>query len=113
MNVQEKAYQFLTYFCEGDIDRLSALLTEDFCFKGPFIECTSREEYIASLKETPTENCQIELLKSFEGQKEACLIYTLMKPGISTPMAQYFRFNDEGKIAETLLVFDTAAFAQV
>jgi len=109
INLQETALEFLKYFCEGDIEQLSALLDDDFQFKGPLIECDSKESYIASLEEDPPKDISIELSKIFENEGEVCLLYSLTKPKVTTPMAQYFRFND-GKITETLLIFDSGAF---
>jgi len=56
-------------------------------------------------------DCQIEVVKTFENGEEVGIFYTFNKPNISTPMAQYFKF-DEDKIIETLLVFDSGAFTK-
>ncbi len=111
MKLLEKATEFLTCFCNGDIEGLSSLLSEEFRFKGPFIECTSKESYIDSLHEDPPINCQIEILKTFENGEEVGIFYTFNKPNVNTLMAQYFKFNND-KIIETLLVFDSGAFTE-
>jgi len=100
---------YLSCFCAGNIEGLSRLLSDDFIFKGPLIEFSSKETYIESLKEDPPVDCQVEILKTFESGNEVCVLYTFNKLNISTPMAQYFRIND-CKITETLLVFDTGVF---
>jgi len=111
MNLLEKATEFLTCFCDGNIDGLSSLLDEEFRFKGPFIECTSKDSYIDSLRNDPPINCQIEILKTFENGEEVGIFYIFKKLNVNTPMAQYFKFYDD-KIIETLLVFDSRAFAE-
>ncbi len=108
--MKEKVLEFLACFCNGDVDSLSALLAEEFCFKGPFIECTSKEAYISALNEDPPIDCQIEVVKLFEDGEDVGIFYTFKKSDVTTPMAQFFKFN-EGKIAETLLVFDSGVFA--
>ena len=105
---QQIALDFLQHFCQGNIQELSKLLDEDFSFRGPFIELNSKEDYIASLTEDPPKDFGIEILTSFEEENEVGLFYTFSKPNVSTPMAQYFKFND-GKISESLLIFDARA----
>ena len=105
------ALEFLKYFCRGDIGHLSTLISENFVFKGPFVEFDSKESYLAFLMENPPENFQIDVLKTFESGNDVCLFYIFSKPGVHTPMAQYFKF-DKGKIIETLLVFDSAVFSE-
>ena len=109
MNIQKTTLDFLTYFCNSDINRISDLLDDKFHFKGPFIEFDSKESYITSLEENPPINCQIEVQKIFTEGDEVGVFYIFNKENINTPMAQYFKFN-KNKIMETLLVFDSKAF---
>jgi len=111
MSNQQTALNFLENFCLGKIEKLENLLHDDFTFSGPFIEFDSKVGYIASLKEDPPKDFSIELIGSFEEKDSVGLFYNFSKPGVSTPMAQYFQFND-GKICESLLIFDTRVFNQ-
>lgn len=111
MNTQEIALEFLSYFCSGDLESMSDLLDDDFHFKGPLVECHSKEAYIDSLNDNPPIDCNIEVIKTFEDGDETCILYTFNKPNITTPMAQYFKFHKD-KITETLLIFDTSVFGE-
>jgi hypothetical protein len=81
----------------------------NFRFCEPFYTFNSAEDYINALKSDPPKNFKYKIIASFEGKSSACLIYHFSKPGVNTPMAQFFKISD-GKISEILLIFDTNAF---
>lgn len=110
MTLQETALNYLTFFCQANIEGLSDLLDEHFRFEGPSVAFDSKNTYIQSLHDNPPTDCQIEIIKVFEEGDTVCVFYTFRKPNVQTPMAQYFKFNGD-KICETLLIFDSAAFA--
>jgi len=111
MSNKQTAIDFLELFCQGEIEKLEKLLHDDFSFSGPYIAFDSKEGYISSLMEDPPKGFNIEILKSFDEGDEVGIFYDFSKPNIDTPMAQYFKFKD-GKITESLLVFDTRIFNQ-
>ena len=84
-------------------------MADDFSFSGPFYQFDSAEGYIESLQSDPPNGFQYEIIRSFEDESSACLIYRFSKPGVSTPMAQWFEMKD-GKIRKILLIFDSGAF---
>lgn len=98
-------------FTEQSPDLLRELLTGDCVFEGPFYTFNTAAEYIASLKEDPPTGFDYELIKAFDNDHSACLVYQFKKPGISIPMVQTFEVTNEG-ISRILLVFDTAAFSR-
>ncbi len=98
------------FYSGGDMQALRPLLAEDFSFSGPFYTFESAEAYIDSLKADPPKEFEYEIIRSWEDDSSACLIYQFSKPGVSTPMAQMFQVK-EGRISKILLVFDTGAFA--
>jgi len=97
------------FFSCRDIGELTHLFAPDFTFRGPFYEFDSAEDYINSLKSDPPEGCEYKIIRSFENDSSACLVYQFTKPGVSVPMAQLFEI-EHGKISKILLVFDTVAF---
>ena len=103
------ALSYLDHFCRAEIEELSELIHDDFHFSGPFIEVDSKESYLLSLKDDPPKNFSVEILKSFEDADGVCLIYDFAKPGVLTPMAQYFKFKED-KVTESLLIFDSRVF---
>ena len=96
-------------FSESDPDQLRPLFGEDFVFEGPFYTFTTAEAYINSLKADPPVAFKYEILKSWEDNHSACLIYQFSKPGISIPMSQWFGIEN-GKINKILLIFDSSPF---
>ena len=96
-------------FSGSDLDQLRPLFGEPFLFEGPFFTFESAEDYIRSLKADPPVEFKYKLLKSWEDDSSACLIYQFSKPGISTPMMQWFEVKS-GKINKILLIFDSKAF---
>jgi hypothetical protein len=103
---KQTAIDYLENFCKGKIQELAKLIHDDFTFSGPFISFDSKEGYLNSLQDDLPKNYAVEILSSFADNDEVALIYNFSKPGVSTPMAQYFKFKD-GKICASLLIFDT------
>jgi len=111
MKPLDLAKRYMENFYSGQkIDDLRSLLSDEFTFKGPFVECHSADEYIASLKCDPPRGCRYVVLHEFETESSACLIYQFSKPGINTPMAQVFSIRD-GTISGIRLIFDARVFA--
>ncbi len=110
MNPTKLALQYMdTVFYEKDLDKLRPLLADSFVFEGPFYTFNTAEAYINSLKTDPPAEFKYEILRSWEDEHGACLIYRFAKPGISTLMSQWFEVK-AGKITKTLLIFDSGVF---
>ncbi|GAB4380216.1 MAG: hypothetical protein Kow0042_30160 [Calditrichia bacterium] len=90
-------------------EMLRPLCAETFSFSGPFYRYDTAESYIDSLKSDPPVGFQYTLLKEFADDSSACLLFLFRKPGVQTPMAQFFEIK-EGKISKILLIFDTRPF---
>lgn len=97
------------FFSGKNMERLYDILADDLIFEGPFYQFHSAQEYIDSLVSAPPIDCEYKLLKSFANGNSVNLLYTFSKPGISTPMSQWFEICD-GKISKILLIFDTGKF---
>jgi len=106
---KQAAIDYLNYFCQGKVQDLAKMIHDDFTFNGPFISFDSKDGYLSSLSDDAPRNYAVEILSSFAEGEEVALFYDFSKPGVSTPMAQYFKFRD-GKICATLLIFDTRVF---
>jgi hypothetical protein len=96
-------------FAGSNMDALNQLLADEFTFKGPFDEFDSPKSYIQSLQSDPPQGFEYEMIRSFETESCACLVYQFSKPGVSVPMAQIFEISN-GKISKILLIFDTRSF---
>lgn len=104
------ALKYLDIFYSGkDISELSLLLADDLTFDGPLYKFNSANDYMDSLRKDPPQEMRFKLIKSFENKSYVCLIYQFSKPGISIPLAQMFKI-DNNKICRILLIFDTKAF---
>ncbi len=110
MNPLELAQQYMDIiFLGGEIENLRPLFTPEFTFNGPFYTFESAEEYIVSLKADPPEGFQYQIIRSYQDESSACLVYQFSKPGIRTMMAQLFEVHQD-KISKISLIFDTKAF---
>ena len=105
MNKREVVLEFLSCFCNGDIDALEPLLAEDLRFTGPFHRFDCRDAYIGSLKEDPPEKTGYRVLSLAESGDDVCVFYDYEKSDQSVTIAQLCKFKDR-KIGEILLVFD-------
>ncbi len=98
-------------FGGGDVGQLNNLLAEDCSFEGPFYHFENAADYIDSLKTDPPQDFGHTIIRAFQDETSACLVYQFSKPGVDTPMAQLFE-TDNGRISKILLVFDSAPFLQ-
>ena len=106
------ALRYMEIFYTGEkIDKLNEILDEDLYFTGPLFKFDSAEDYINSLKKDPPEGMNYEIIKSFEDENSACIIYRFFKGIISTKMVQLFEVKDD-KINKIILVFDTKTLMQ-
>jgi len=97
-------------FSGNDPNLLKDILTDDCKFVGPFYKFNSAQDYIDSLIKDPPINFKCKIVKSFEDDNSACLIYKFTKPGISTTMTQLFEVSGN-KISSIQLIFDTKPFS--
>lgn len=110
MTPLELASKYMEIFYSGkSLDALQPLLSKNMMFKGPLFEFDTAEAYIASLKSSPPENFEYEIIDSYQKDNSVCLVYSFTKPGVTTLMSQSFKIRDN-KISEILLIFDTGAF---
>lgn len=107
MTKREIALEYLNRFCRGDIDGVKVMLTTDFRLRGPLFEFDSRDEYIESLQESPILPTGHEILDITEGSSSVSIFYAYQKSSGTVIIAQLFKFKND-KIAETLIVFDSA-----
>lgn len=111
MKPLEFAYKYMEIlFSDKDINQLKNILTNDCRFVGPLYQFNSAQDYINSLIEEPPIDFEYEIIKSYEDDNSACLIYKFSKPGISTTMAQLFEAS-ENKICRIQLIFDSKPFS--
>lgn len=106
----ELANQYMQIFYgTQSLGALYDLFADNLLFKGPFFEFDSAIAYIESLRADPPKDCEVRIIKAYEDDDSACLVYEFVKPGVTTLMSQLFEIEN-GKICKILLVFDTAAF---
>ena len=101
-------YMEIIYSEEGP-QALKEILAEDVRFEGPFFEFDTADDYIAAMEKYPPKDFQYDLVHSYEDQNSACLIYHFTKPGVKTPMMQFFEVDNQ-RITRILLIFDSAPF---
>lgn len=110
MKALELAMKYMDiFYTTGDIKSLRNILTDDCKFIGPYYKFDTAKDYINSLLEDQPINLSYKVLKSFEDDLSACIIYEFIKPGISVLMAQLFEIEGN-KIKSIKLIFDSKAF---
>ena len=105
MDQRKAALDFVGRFCRADASGLEPLLAEDFHLTGPLARFESRTAYLAALEKDPPERAGFRVVKVFEEGADVCVIYELMRSTGTVVISQTFTFVD-GKIADTLLLFD-------
>ena len=109
----ELAKKYLSIFFSGqNMDELLKIFSENLSFIGPFYQFQSAREYVQSLIDDPPKDMSYHIVREFENENCACIIYEMEKGKIKTPMAQIFEVF-EGKITKILLVFDSKVFTNV
>ena len=106
MDSNSLAKSFIECFCEADLNGIDSLLSKDFRLKGPLFEFESKQDYIASLNGDLKADPEAEILSIIGNGNEVAAFYKYKGKLI----AQLFRCS-EGKIDETVLVFDTNKIA--
>lgn len=111
MKALELAQKYLDcIFFNKDYSSLRKIFADDLIFRGPLYSFDTAEDYINSMLKNPPKDFSFELLKSYEDETSACIVYRFSKPGVSTMMTQTFEVEN-GRIKSILLVFDTGDFA--
>lgn len=98
---------FACVFGQVPIDNLATISSNKMIFEGPLFSCTSVAAYIDALKKDPLSNASYEIIKYYENDHSACVIFQFNKPGINTRMAQIFEFEGN-KIQRISLIFNKA-----
>ena len=94
MNKKDVVINFLTYFRDGNIDRIPELLTDDLRFTGPLLECDSKNSYIRKLRADPPEKAGCEIIKILQESNEVSVLYKYIKPSSTVIIAQFCRVED-------------------
>ena len=103
MDSKSLAKHFVECFCNADLDGIESLLSMQFKLKGPLFEFKSKQDYISSLNGNLEPDPIAEILSVCGSGNEAAAFY-LYRGNI---VGQLFICR-EGKICETVLVFDTS-----
>jgi ketosteroid isomerase-like protein len=114
MKPTETCIAYLELFASGQRDKAFDLLADDFNFKGPLTQATNKAEFDEGVPiELGMMARGVNIHQSFEKGDEVCLIYDF---NLETPVAsgsvlmcEWFQVRD-GKVANSRLIFDTAAF---
>jgi len=96
-------------FSGENLDELHQIFSQYLSFTGLFFQFIRADDYINSLKDDPLLDFNYEIIKSFEDENSACLIYRFIKHDVETIMAQLFELKDD-KISRIELIFDAINF---
>ena len=99
-------------FGNGDIEELLMILSDNFTFEGPLYKFDTPQGYVQSLQLDPPKDFKYKIIKAFEDESSACLIYQFSKQNLNLPMAQLFEIEGN-KIKQITLIFDASAFKSV
>lgn len=106
MDGKSLAKSFVECFFNADLEGIDSLLSTQFNLKGPLFEFDSKQDYIDSLNGNLEVDPEAEILLVIGNENEATAFYKYK----GNLIGQLFRCN-EGKIQETVLVFDTKNIA--
>ena len=91
MNPEALAKKYMScFFGEEPIENMRDVLADDLDFRGPLYEFKTADAYLESLKESPPENMEYEILKTYSDSSSCCLIYRFRKNGLEILMSQIF-----------------------
>ena len=106
MTAYELVMAYHHAWTSGDLDTAMGYLAEDFVCHAPSGEITGREAYRASLGDFAARLTGIQEIAQLSDPDHVVLLYYPQTESFTTaPAVEYFTIRD-GKIAETLLVFD-------
>lgn len=104
---------YLDAFYAGDFGKAGTLVSDDFHFKGPFVEATNKEAFFASAARLALIAKGHRLLRQWEDGGEVSSIYEV---NLETPAGKGWVAMSEwhtvrhGKLVSARLILDTAAF---
>jgi hypothetical protein len=105
MDSKSLAISFVKYFCNADLAGIDLLLSTQFKLTGPLYEFNSKQNYLDSLEGNLDPDPDSVILSVTGNEDESAAFYTYK----GNVIGQLFRCQ-EGKIFETLLVFDADKF---
>jgi ketosteroid isomerase-like protein len=113
MTASEVVNEYLRSFYSGDFDKAKALVSDDFHFKGPFVEATDKAAFFSSAAPLAKIVRGHRLLRQWADRGEVCSIFDV---NLETPagngtvtMSEWHTVRD-GKLNSGRVILDTAAF---
>jgi predicted SnoaL-like aldol condensation-catalyzing enzyme len=107
------ASDYLSALYSGDFDTAQSLVTDDFSFRGPFIETAGKDAFFKSAEGLKRIARGHRLLRQWVDGDDVCSVYELiLETPVGTgsvPMSEWHRVRD-GRLASGLVLFDSAAF---
>jgi len=107
--------QYLTAFYSGDFEKARALVSEDFMFKGPFIEAANREAFFSSAAGLARIVRGHNMVRQWGDRDDTCSIFELK---LETPtrtgsiLMCEWHTGRQGVLISARVLFDTAAFRE-
>lgn len=113
MSSAQLVNQYLQAFYSGDLAKAGEVVSDDFHFKGPFVEAASKESFLASAAGLVPMVRGHRLLRQWEDGDEVSSIYEVR---LETPagkgsvtMSEWHSVR-HGKLISGRVILDTAAF---
>lgn len=102
---RDTALRYVELFCRADLEGLGRILAEDLRFEGPWLQASSRHEYLAALTADPPEPAGYRVLAVTEDEVgEVTVLWEYLKKEGPVRIDQRFTIADGG-IRRTTLVF--------
>ncbi|GII27557.1 hypothetical protein [Planotetraspora mira] len=94
----------------GDVAAAAAHLAEPFSFRSPFITSTDPAGHLAGLPGFVQVVTGVDMISELYGEAEATLVYDVhtATPAGTQRTAEHFHLDENGKINNIMLIFDTA-----
>jgi ketosteroid isomerase-like protein len=113
MSAAKLVNEYLRAFYSGDFGKAGALVSDNFTFKGPFVEAANKEAFFASAAPLAPIVKGHRLLRQWEDGDEVSSIYEVnleTQVGKGSVTMSEWHAVCEGKLISGRVILDTAAF---
>ena len=107
MSSDSLAREYVQCFCDGDVDAMASILSEDFRITGPLYEFHGKQAFLDRLRELNAPKAQFRILGQTASDDHASIFFQYLLGKLTLVMAMHFTVA-EGKLRNAILVFDTA-----
>ena len=107
MSSDSLAREYVQCFCDGDVEAMARILSDDFHITVPIYEFHGKQAFLDRLRELNAPQAQYRILGQTASEEHASVFFHYLLGKLQLLMAMHFTIAD-GKLTDAILVFDTA-----